>query len=348
MAPFRDGIEPACGWKRGEREFAAAVVLEQGLDYAFGMRTKSFLAVQFAVWMHVAVGAAAAGESRPFKDDADAKFWLENMVGFHRFTVAEVRGATGLAEGEISALMERLKIQTNVASPADRLLILPYPGGRHPRIGFLDGAIDPQRETKLSVFLPWDPSSYVVVDMPEAIWSNLGLTYLAHTHIPTVWSKEGIALPKQEWRRGPDGGYAMERTLPNGIRFGAEATLVKGGLRLREWLRNGTGEKLSDLRVQNCVMLKGAKGFNAQSKENKTLAAPYSAVRSADGSRWIITGWNPIHRAWENPPVPCIHADPKFPDCGPGQTVEVRGWLSFYEGNDIQGEFRRLDLLNWK
>ena len=70
--------------------------------------------------------------------------------------------------------------------------MLPYPGGRHPRIGFLEGAIDPQRETKLSVFTPWHDSSYVVADVPEAIWSNLGLTYLAHTHIPTIWTAQKI------------------------------------------------------------------------------------------------------------------------------------------------------------
>ena len=68
--------------------------------------------------------------------------------------------------------------------------------GRHPRIGFLDGAIRPQRETKISVFTPWDPHSYVVVDVPEAIWSNLGLTYLAHTHIDTVWTKKKIEVAR--------------------------------------------------------------------------------------------------------------------------------------------------------
>ena len=57
------------------------------------------------------------------------------------------------------------------------LLVLPYPGGRHPRTGFLEGAMRPQRETKISIFTPWDNHSYVVLDIPEAIWSNLGLTY---------------------------------------------------------------------------------------------------------------------------------------------------------------------------
>jgi hypothetical protein len=108
--------------------------------------------------------------------------------------------------------------------PGDPLIVLPYPGGRHPRIGFLDGAIDPQRETKFSVFTPWQPddrsrADYVVADVPEAIWSNLGLTYLAHTHIPTVWTKAGTTLPALEWTRHDNGMLSIERTLPNGIVF---------------------------------------------------------------------------------------------------------------------------------
>src|SRR5262249_23867515 len=87
----------------------------------------------------------------------------------------------------------------------DVLLVLPYPGGRHPRIGFLEGAIRPQRETKVSVFTPWDDTSYVVADVPEAIWSNLGLTYLAHTHVPTVWTKQGVELEPLEWNRRGSG-----------------------------------------------------------------------------------------------------------------------------------------------
>jgi hypothetical protein len=36
--------------------------------------------------------------------------------------------------------------------------------------------------------------------------------------------------------------------------------------------------------------------------------------------------------------VPCIHADPVFADCAPGETVRVRGRLWFFEGKDIEGE----------
>jgi hypothetical protein len=49
-----------------------------------------------------------------------------------------------------------------------RLLVLPYPDDRRLRIGFLDGAVRPQRETKVSVLTLWDEDSYTVADVPES------------------------------------------------------------------------------------------------------------------------------------------------------------------------------------
>ncbi|MBN1506967.1 MAG: hypothetical protein JW955_08980 [Sedimentisphaerales bacterium] len=229
-----------------------------------------------------------------------------------------------------------------------RLFILPYPGGRHPRIGFLEGAVDPQRETKFSVFTPWDPNSYVVVDVPEAIWSNLGLTYLAHKHIDTIWTKQGIELPKLEWNRRVDGSLDIERTLPNGIAFGVKAVPTKEAVRMEMWLRNGTEQRLTDLRVQICVMTKMAAGFAAQTNENKVFTNPYVACRSENGKRWIVTAWESCDRPWGNEQCPCFHSDPKFPDLEPGQTHRLHGWLSFHEGNDIQAEFARIEATGWR
>jgi hypothetical protein len=45
--------------------------------------------------------------------------------------------------------------------------------------------------------------------------------------------------------------------------------------------------------------------------------------------------------------VPCLHSDPQIPDCPPGETRRVRGWLSFYEGSDVQAEFNRIEALGW-
>ncbi|MEW6160899.1 MAG: hypothetical protein AB1813_26010, partial [Verrucomicrobiota bacterium] len=282
-----------------------------------------------------AISKAAELELDNFRkpqEDAELQYWLQNMIWFHQFSDAEVQMATGLTQTEIQSAVRKFDI-TPERRPRPRanspLLVLPYPGGRHPRIGFLDGAVRPQRETKVSVFTPWDPSSYVVLDIPEAIWSDLGLTYLAHTHVPTLWTKQNIPLPQLEWNRRSDGTLDLERTLPNGIAFGTKVIPGRDSVRMEMWLKNGTDKPLKDLRVQNCVMLKGAKGFEQQTNDNKVISKPYVACRSTDGQRWIITAWEPCHRPWANPPCPCLHSDPKFPDCAPGETHRLRGWFSF-------------------
>jgi hypothetical protein len=276
---------------------------------------------------------------RPAIDESDAAYWLNTMLE-HHFTRDEMRQVTGFNPEQLTRALGRLPPRES--APANALRILPYPGGRHPRIGFLEGALSPQRETKVSVFTPWDPDSYVVVDVPEALWSNLGLTYLAHTHIDTIWDRQGVALPRLEWTRHPDGSLSHQRVLPNGIAFGAKVVARERHVEMELWLRNGTAEKLTDLRVHNCVMLKGAAGFAAQSNTNRRLDSPFAAARSADGKRWIITAWEHCHRPWANAPVPCIHSDPRFPDLEPGEEGRLRGWLWFYESRDLNA---RLDQL---
>src|SRR5262249_31486947 len=150
-----------------------------------------------------------------------------------------------LSSDEVAAGLERFGLAGK--SPPSRgrddpLVVRPYPGGRHPRIGFLDGAIRPRREAKGSVFTPWENEGYVVVDVPEAIWSRQGdsreLLYLAHTHVPTKWDKQGVELDRLEWTRGPSGVLSVRRTLPNGISFGAEITPARDEVRMELWITN--------------------------------------------------------------------------------------------------------------
>ena len=111
-------------------------------------------------------------------------------------------------------------------------------------------------------------------------------------------------------------------------------------------LTNGTEAPLSGLRVQVCTMLSAAEGFQHQQPLEQRLAGSLIAVKAIGRNRWIVTGWEPLHRVWDNPPVPCIHADPIFPDCPPGATVDVHGKLWFYEGDDIDGFLGSLNLTN--
>jgi hypothetical protein len=318
---------------------------------ALGLMCLLALAVSLQI---PAIRAAELTAGRRPADDAALRFWLENALVQHGFSEAEAGAATGLSTHEVRAAAAKFDLDPAKRpgqKAGDPLLVLPYPGGRHPRIGFLDGAVDPQRETKLSVFAPWADGGYAVADVPEAIWHETAagreLLYLAHTHVPTIWDKQAIKLGPLEWVRTKD-GWQVERKLPNGVVFGTRARPTASEVRLEMWLTNGTSETLRGLVVQNCVMLKGLPGFDQQTNDNKRIEKPYVACHNPEKNRWIISAWEPCHRPWANPPCPCLHSDPKFPDCEPGKTVRLAGWLSFYDGTDIEAELARIDRVDWR
>ena len=275
--------------------------------------------------------------------------------------MAETESATGLSEPEINKALDKVR-RANPERSEQRqgLKVLPYPGGRHPRIGFLEGAVRPQRETKISVFTPWDDGSYVVADVPEAVWwerqapeirerGGRELLYLAHTHVPTFWTRQDIELERLEWTKGDDRSFVMRRMLPNQVEIGTRVVPMADHVKMEQWITNGTDRVLTGLRVQNCVMLRGAPEFAALTNGNKLLDhEPYALCRDREGQRWLITAWERCLRAWANTRCPCLHSDPQFPDCPPGETVRIRGWLSFYEGTDIEAELKRIEATGWR
>src|SRR5262245_37196102 len=131
------------------------------------MRT-SFVLLLVLVLAPFAITQEPASEARPAKNESDLRVWLERMVWHHRYSLDEMHAVLGMPKDEITAALAKFDIRPETKPKRLRreLLVMPYPGGRHPRIGFLDGAVNPQRETKLSIFTPWDESSYVVLDCP--------------------------------------------------------------------------------------------------------------------------------------------------------------------------------------
>ena len=61
----------------------------------------------------------------------------------------------------------------------------------------------------------------------------------------------------------------------------------------------------------------------------KNLTAPQAITKSTDGQRTITTEWEDCGRVWGTDRCPCMHSDPKFPDCPPGETVRRTGRLWF-------------------
>ena len=269
---------------------------------------------------------------------SDARYWLENMIADHRFSIAEAAGVGGWSEAQTQAKIQEFGTHTTARRSGPR--VLPYPGGRQVRMGFFAN-ICAFRGTKASVFLPWDPASYVVVDLPEAIFTGGKLLYLTHTDIPTMWDEQNIVLDNIDWTREARGGLSLRRVLPNQVAFGASIHPDGDAFAMDLWLENKSPDVLTGLRTQVCVMLKGAPDFNSQTTGNKVFRCPSSVVRSAAGDRWIGTTWQRCGRAWGHPLVPCLHADPVFADCQPGETVRVAGKLWFYQGAEIETEIRR-------
>lgn len=262
----------------------------------------------------------------------------------HGFTVAESRMVTGLDSVVMQRAMDRAKM---AAAPRKAIEVLPYPGGRHPRLGFRDGEYRPRRETKVSVFSPWDSEDYLVVDIPEAIWNITGngreLLYLAHEDVPTMWDRRELTVPTSEWYQVRD-GLECRIELPNGVVIRTRVRPAVDSVGLEMEIINGSKSVLTGLYTQNCIMLARMKGFNVQSLDHRRSAAFFTACGNQTEDKWVIYSWEKVKRDWGNLHCPCLHSDPQFDDLAPGTSQTIRGWISFFEGWDVEGEMERL----WK
>ena len=287
----------------------------------------------------------ASGRSRDeFRsplDRRDRGAWASIMKR-HRYTVAESRMVTGLDFNTMERAMTRARTTTPVGNSIE---VLPYPGGRHPRLGFRDGQYRPRRETKVSVFSPWDADDYLVVDIPEAIWNvtdhGRELLYLAHEDVPTMWDRLGKRVPQSEWQR-IRGGYESIIELPNRVVIKTRVFPRKDSVGLEMELINNSQSRLTGLYTQNCIILGQMSGFNSQSLDHRRTTEFFTACGNEAEDKWVIYSWEKVARAWGNIHCPCLHSDPQFDDLEPGENQTIQGWLSFYEGHDVDGEMGRL------
>lgn len=215
------------------------------------------------------------------------------------------------------------------------------------------------------VHLPWPDAGFVMLDFPEAVFSDQGLLFLSH--VSRIAHQKWLDLPKAEWQPIP-GGIRFERRLPNNFVYGgrliaADDTRVDMTL----WARNEDDIPIGCLKTQVCVYLPKAPPFAARTMDNKfvhvagrgwtpypeALAGgvktghwrlgwrsglpscdePLIATVSADGRRLIATEWGEATYALVgNPDHPCMHADPDWPDLAPGESAEITGRLYFFDG----------------
>jgi hypothetical protein len=268
---------------------------------------------------------------------------MDNIYNYHHFTNGEMQSVTGYNTSTIDSLLVDLNDMVLRKRSEQKIIIKPYPGGRHPRIGFQDGMRSPMRGTKASAFLPWNEKDFIIIDLPEAVSTQFGLTFLGHKHIPTVFDYQRIPIKNHDWEILNNGGLKNVWLLPNNMEIRSEIHPGSEYIDLKLFLHNGTSDTiLTDLKTQVCIMFTNAPEFNVQSNENKIFDCPITAVHSTDSSRWIITGWDNCINAWGNEDCPCMHADPIFPECNPGETVQLSGKIWFYKGSNINSKIKEI------
>ncbi len=283
------------------------------------------------------------GENLDWPDEVLAtrqnlRHWLENMINDHNFTKDELMEATGFSDSELDRHVSQLGKGTANKQINQRIKVEPYPGIRHPRINFRDGMLSPMRGTKASIFLPWAPEEYVVLDLPEALFTQFGLTFLGHKHIPTFFDYQKTVISNSDWTIESDGRLMNTWELPINVIIGAEISPGEKSVDMKLWVQNNSDTTYTGLQSQVCIMFKEAKQFNELSNENKIFDSPVTAVKSSNSDHWIITAWNGCNHAWGNADCPCMHSDPKLQDCKPGETVNVSGKIWFYQGDQIENE----------
>lgn len=273
---------------------------------------------------------------------ADQDYWLWNALHGHGFSTSEA----GAVFDYPGWFMERTLELWQPPAELDRLTegtshpaLLPYPGGKHPRNGWREHAIDPMRGTKVSLFAPWEDGGYVVLDLPEALWRKDGLIFLAHRDIPTVWDHQMHTFENIDWQRLAGGALARQRRLPDGLTFGAKVNQTARGAAFRLWLENGTEETVAGIRAQVCMMLSALKGFEVNEEATRMNETTVAIHAKGDASRWVLLRFEAdAARVWTNPPVPCMHVDPELETLEPGAKTSVAGRAWFYEGDNIKAE----------
>ena len=215
------------------------------------------------------------------------------------------------------------------------------------------------------VHLPWPGAGTVMLDFPEAVFSDQGLLFLSHRS--ACFHPKWPDLPKADWQSVP-GGIAFERRLPNGFVYGGRLVAATDDrVDMALWARNEDDISIGQLKTQVCVYLPKAPDFAERTMDNKwvhvtgrgwmrydeaeaagvktgqwrlgwrsglpSCDAPLIATTSADGTRLVATEWGDATYALTgNPAHPCMHADPDWPDLAPGASAEITGRLHFFDG----------------
>ena len=213
----------------------------------------------------------------------------------------------------------------------------------------------------------WPCQDYLWLDFPEGVISDAGFHFLSAMN-PAIPEEEVLftELPPVPWQRIDD-GLAYEQALPGGVTCAARVVATSDstiGMHLE--LTNTGSETLTAVEGRTCLFLRATRDFGQYGGDNKlaylgkhgwvshtdvyqhkrpgrypihseetgvSSDVPVSVCVSALGERLVAMTWfeNTL-KLGGNPERPCLHADPKWPDLAPGETVGLDGEIIFFEG----------------
>jgi hypothetical protein len=139
---------------------------------------------------------------------------------------------------------------------------------------------------------PWPGQDYLWVDFPQALLADQGWFFLSHVNLETPDVLSDLCgtsiypgLPRVEWQALPE-GLTFERELPNGLRFGGSLTKTDDSTVAMEMhLHNGTGQPLTNIRLQTCLFLRASKEFGDYTRDNKFVHVPGAGWMSLELAR---------------------------------------------------------------
>lgn len=223
---------------------------------------------------------------------------------------------------------------------------------------------------------PWASQDYLWFDFPEAIFTRQGMLFLSHAN-PTVEPPRFPDIEAVPWVTTPT-GLRYERRLPNGFRWIGELKRSRSHVDYYLEFINDSDEAYSEIRLQTCLMLRAAQEFGPYRPDNKFVHVrdrgwmpfeearklepplgkyrlgwrggpeisdlPVIITKSEEPNRMVAMTWfDSTYSLMQNPPRPCMHADPFVPDLPPGKRATIPGRIWFFEGSieDFEKVIRR-------
>ena len=212
---------------------------------------------------------------------------------------------------------------------------------------------DPTGSQRSASFHPGKKRGYVVVDVPEAIWSGprpstrtalLG-SYTRTHQMGQAGNFPGTAGMEASHRWNV---FSCTRTLPNQVKFGARVQPTANALQMELWITNGTDKTLTGT---GCTKLRDAQICTRfQPVDNREQPAVESLCSPPQSSGQSLADSLPGSTAYDPGVIrsaPVCTATRSFPIANLEKPSNSKAGSLFTKGPILKKKFERIRQLGW-